>query len=194
MTLPPSNTYTCHDEESFVAFHHATSRGLWSYLHYLCRDRAWADDLVQETYLHFLQAAPRLKPGDGMVGYLYRIGTNLYVDQCRRRRLEHVWIPESHSAENFPEPGNEPQQAMAREIESQVEASTLLSRLKGTDRLLLWLAYGAEYKHQEIARYLGVKEASVKVLLFRARRRLMDVIRRKGKQVCVEESVSTNHK
>ena len=43
---------------------------------------------------------------------------------------------------------------------------------------MLWLAYAEGSSHQEIAAALGVKTASVKLLLFRARRRLAGILGR----------------
>ena len=47
-----------------------------------------------------------------------------------------------------------------------------MARLKPRERDLLWLAYAQGSSHQEIAESLGLKTSSIKLLLFRARRRL----------------------
>ena len=47
-----------------------------------------------------------------------------------------------------------------------------MARLKPRERALLWLAYAQGSSHKEIAESLGLRAASVKLLLFRARRRL----------------------
>jgi len=48
------------------------------------------------------------------------------------------------------------------------------------ERALLWLAYVECADHREIAEILGLKEKSVKVLLFRARRRMEAILKRHG--------------
>jgi RNA polymerase sigma-70 factor (ECF subfamily) len=48
------------------------------------------------------------------------------------------------------------------------------------DRELLWLAYAQGSSHREIADSLGLKTASIKLLLFRARRRLAKLLRGHG--------------
>jgi DNA-directed RNA polymerase specialized sigma24 family protein len=40
----------------------------------------------------------------------------------------------------------------------------------------VWLAYVEGYEHKEIAEIVGVKPASVRVLLMRARKRLADFL------------------
>ena len=52
-----------------------------------------------------------------------------------------------------------------------------MARLKPRERDLLWLAYAQGSSHQEIAQALGLKTASIKLLLFRARRRLAALLR-----------------
>ena len=46
-----------------------------------------------------------------------------------------------------------------------------MERLKPRERSLLWLAYAQGWSHEEIAASLGLRTASLKALLFRARRR-----------------------
>ena len=52
-----------------------------------------------------------------------------------------------------------------------------MARLRPRDRALLWLAYAQEQPHVEIAEVLGVKTGSVKLLLFRARRKMAALLR-----------------
>jgi RNA polymerase sigma-70 factor, ECF subfamily len=164
-------------EEEFLAFHQATARGLWSYLFYLGRDRALADDLSQESYLRLLRAAEGLEAGAGLTGYLYRIAGNVFVDHCRRRSRERSQAAEHPLAEGDLD-GRTGCGAAARAMQSRVECEDVLSRLQARERELLWLAYGEGAPHRDIALRMGLGEKSVKVLLHRARRRLAALIGR----------------
>ena len=53
-----------------------------------------------------------------------------------------------------------------------------MTHLKPRERALLWLAYAQGSSHKEIAESLGLRTASVKLLLFRARRRLATLLTR----------------
>ena len=55
-----------------------------------------------------------------------------------------------------------------------------MTHLKPRERALLWLAYAQGSSHKEIAESLGLRTGSVKLLLFRARRRLAAAARRRG--------------
>jgi RNA polymerase sigma-70 factor (ECF subfamily) len=61
--------------------------------------------------------------------------------------------------------------------ERRTDLRRAFARLRPRDRELLWLAYAQGSSHQEIAGTLGVKTSSIKLLLFRARRRLADLLR-----------------
>ncbi len=167
--------HPCASEAAFGAFYAETSGRLWSFLYYLCGDRMLADDLVQETYLRFLRSAATVAPGPALVGYLYRIAANLCTDHQRRRKLERRWLPASHSDCEFREQEGDSQRASARRMESAVQLSSLIGKLKTREQLLVWLAYGEGMDHRQIASRLSLKEKSVKVLLFRIRRRLVEL-------------------
>jgi RNA polymerase sigma-70 factor (ECF subfamily) len=51
-----------------------------------------------------------------------------------------------------------------------------MAQLTSRERELLWLAYAQGSSHEEIATVLGLKTASIKMLLFRARRRLAGLL------------------
>jgi len=52
-----------------------------------------------------------------------------------------------------------------------------LAQLRPAQREMLWLAYAQGSSHEEIAEVLGLTRGSVKALLFRARRKLADLLR-----------------
>ena len=57
-----------------------------------------------------------------------------------------------------------------------------MGQLKPRERSLLWLAYAQGFSHAEIAASLGLKTASLKALLFRARQRLMGLLGQPGRR------------
>jgi RNA polymerase sigma-70 factor (ECF subfamily) len=52
-----------------------------------------------------------------------------------------------------------------------------MAQLKPREREMLWLAYAQGSNHRDIAGTLGVKAESVRLLLFRARRKLARLLR-----------------
>ena len=64
------------------------------------------------------------------------------------------------------------------DLEGRADVRRAFGRLKPRERALLWLAYANGSSHHEIADVLGVKTGSIKLLLFRARRKLAAALQR----------------
>jgi RNA polymerase sigma-70 factor, ECF subfamily len=158
------------DNEQFAAFYARSARSLWAYLARVSRDPALADDLTQESYVRFLCADHNL---DGEVAarrYLFRIATNLLRDHWRR--------PQSSSIEEIPEEIFKAKCAMAQS-DSQAMLEPAMALMRPRDRQLLWLAYAEGYSHHEIAEVTGLASASIRLLLFRARRKMARLLRQR---------------
>jgi RNA polymerase sigma-70 factor (ECF subfamily) len=159
------------DHEQFAAFYARSARSLWAYLARVSRDPALADDLTQESYVRFLCAA---RPEDGEVAarrYLFKIATNLLRDHWRR--------PQSSSIDDVPEDVIALKCGEGR-AESVAMLGPAMAQMRPRDRQLLWLAYAEGYSHHEIAEVTGLASASIRLLLFRARRKMARVIRHGG--------------
>jgi RNA polymerase sigma-70 factor (ECF subfamily) len=160
------------DEDTFRAFYDRTARALWAYLSRITGDAQQADDLLQETYYRFLRAAATFETESHRRNSLFLIATNLVRDGRRRRRVERLVLTSS---------GVDPAEArapgdVAERAAGRADLSRAMARLKPRERELLWLAYAQGASHREIAEAVGVKPASVKLLLFRARRRLAGLL------------------
>lgn len=161
------------DEDAFRAFYERTARPLWSYLSRMTSDSHAADDLLQESFYRFLRTRGSWESESHRRAYLFRIATNLVLDGRRRaRRGQTVPLPDSDQSA-IPAAGGDLAEASVR----RTDLRRAMDRLRPRDRALLWLAYAQGHAHTEIAQTLGVRSGSVKLLLFRARRKLADILR-----------------
>ena len=158
------------DEDTFRAFYERTARGLWAYLVRLTGDRQLADDLLQETFYRFLRAAATYESETHRRNSLYRIATNLARDV--RRRMARAAAVSTGDIEHVPS-GKD-----VGATERITDFTRAMSRLKPRERAILWLAYAEGASHREIADVLGLRPASLKPMLFRARRRLAELLGR----------------
>jgi RNA polymerase sigma-70 factor (ECF subfamily) len=157
------------DSAAFQIFHAKTAPGLRGYIRRASGNEALADDILQEAFLRFLRAdVPPLEEAP-LKAYLYKIAASLLVDHWRRVKRERRW-----SLRNFF--GAEP----AANPSGDSDAMRFFRRLKPQEQLLLWLAYVEGFEHREIAAALHVKEKSVRVLLFRARKNLARTLESAG--------------
>ncbi|HUP45785.1 MAG TPA: sigma-70 family RNA polymerase sigma factor [Thermoanaerobaculia bacterium] len=155
------------DEARFEAFYRKSASGLWSYLHRMTGDAALADDLLQKAFIRFLRANPAFAGEEHMRRYAYRAATSVAMDHFRetKRRRE---VPEVDTT------------VSQAETDLRHDMSRVFAELKPRERALLWLAHVEESGHEEIAEALGLRPRSIRVLLFRARRKLAAILAKRG--------------
>ena len=78
-------------------------------------------------------------------------------------------------------------QGAARDISGQIDSrltlSPALAQLRPRDRQLLWLAHAEDYSHREIAQITGLAATSIRLLLFRARRHMAQLLQKEGRKL-----------
>jgi RNA polymerase sigma-70 factor (ECF subfamily) len=158
------------DSSGFRAFYEQSAPALRSYLRFSCRDAALADDLLQEAFLRMLRIDLPPLAEAALKSYLYKTARSVMLDHFRRTRRERQ-SPDDDWFDQLPG---------AAAIELPLDLAPILERLKPRDRQLLWLAYVEGFSHREIAEVTGINEKSVRVLLLRARERMMQVMQDQG--------------
>ena len=162
-------------EEAFRTFYELTARPVRVYLARMTGDDRLADDLLQETYYRFLRANQTFDNDDHRRNYLFRIATNLVHDQRRKPFLE---VP----ATAVPEVPDAAAVAQAAERAARrLDLHRAMANLKPRERSMLWLAYVQGWSHEEIASAIGVKTASLKAMLHRARQSLLRALTTGGR-------------
>jgi len=154
------------DETAFARLHATTARPLWSYLYRVLGDAAQAEDLVQETFLRLLRAKIGGLDEDELRAYAFRVAGNIAVDTWRRKKREGSAIEEASL---------EARHDAAPQLRD-LDVARSFERLKPQERAMLWLAYVEGSAHAEIAQSLNLKPGSIRVLLFRARRKLRELM------------------
>jgi RNA polymerase sigma-70 factor (ECF subfamily) len=156
--------------------------GRWSapllrYLARMLRDVALAEDLVQEAFLRVYRARDRYAPDARFSTWLYRIATNLALNELRRpvRRARHA-RPDEAGAPALVSPAVGPDDA-ADARRSAARALSLLDSLPEKQRAALCLAAIEGLSYAEVAEALEVSESAVKALVHRARSALADRLR-----------------
>ena len=157
------------DEQSFRLFYERTSRQLQAYLVAATSSPTVAEDLLQESYFRLIRSDVRVNDDNHRKNYLFRIATNLLKDRYRRRRFETAELVETRDSTDH-----------EADVQRRTDVARVLCELTPRERQLLWLAYVEGMSHHEIAAAVGLKSDSIRPLLFRARRRIAEVLRGKG--------------
>jgi RNA polymerase sigma factor (sigma-70 family) len=119
-----------------------------------------AEDLRQEAFARAWAHAPRDASPDHQRAWLHRTGTNLALDELRRRRLrDHAPLDEIATDFGAPEPGE------------QIAAREALAALTPHERLVLVLRFHAGLSLRDVGALLDVSEDAARKRVARARKR-----------------------
>lgn len=149
------------DRAEFERLYELYAPALCSYVRRCLGSGGDATDLVHDAFLKLLDRPLPRMDDRGLKSYLYKIATSLLHDRWRKCAREQRWRMLFPFAQYRSSPG-----------QSGGELNAAWSDLKPRERALLWLAYVEGYEHREIATMLNIAENSVRVLLFRARRKM----------------------
>jgi RNA polymerase sigma-70 factor, ECF subfamily len=157
------------DERAFAAFYERTVRAVWLYAYRVTGHAADADDIVQEAFCRVIGAEVDAADEEGLRRYVFRVAGNLMADRWRRSARESSWLARLRGG---------PDVHLDPEYDDSI--SREFAALAPRERALLWLAYVEGDNHQEIADALGLARGSIKVLLFRARAKLRNLLTTRG--------------
>jgi len=170
------------DEEAFRGFYDRNARGVWAYLSRVTGDRQQADDLLQEAFYRFLRAAStgpadqdRFDSEAHRRNSLYKIATNLATDARRRSFTRPAAVVTGDDVERLSD-GRKMGGDHGSDVARKTDVDRAMAQLRPRDRAMLWMAYAEGASHDEIAGAIGVRPSSMKLLLFRARRRMAELL------------------
>ena len=156
------------DAEGFELFYAATAAQIRAYLARHCSDRDAIDDLFQTTYSKFLRSRMAKTPqAVEAKAYLYRIASNVIADHGRA--LQRAARFEASVSER-------PVQWPKTTALENIELREALANLSRREQQLLWLVYAEGFSHREVASIMKLSQASVRVLTFRARKKLKRIL------------------
>ncbi len=150
-----------------VDAHHAA---IYRFLHRLCMDAHWAEDLAQET---FAAAWNRLRSFNGdasLATWLHRIAYCKFIDAWRRQRRR-APLEGGAGIEAVTDPRSNPGEVAAADEESR-RIHAALALLDRADREIIALHYFQGFTFREMARVLDIKVGLAKWRTNRALTRL----------------------
>jgi RNA polymerase sigma-70 factor (ECF subfamily) len=159
----------------------ATQRRKWlvAQARKLCRDASDAEDLVQETLLRFIQTFEKVErlPSDRTYeAWMVTTLTNLFYDQCRKRKVQAQGAQDPRLSEEavvMPEPPTTEAYDTVTDEQFTEALKSLSPKIRATYELH---AQGKTY--QEIAQTLDIPVGTVGKRLSDARTKLRDYLKR----------------
>lgn len=161
------------DEAAFDEIVRRYAPRLLGFVERFFHNRARSEETVQEVFLRVFEARKRYTPQARFSTWLYTIATRLCLNELRRRRPEEG----AADAESMPgDPVTPAEELAAARLARAVQRA--VDDLPENQRAALLLNRFGDHSYAEIAVVLGVSEAAVKSLLFRATDELRRVVRR----------------
>ena len=146
--------------------------GLYSYAMVLTRNRAQAEDLVQETYAKALKGFPSFQPGTNFRAWIYKILRNAFLtSRTGLKAADTVPLDLEGEEEILPAVKETPESILLQRLDGQL-VQQALEQLPVAYREILLLCEVEEMSYQEISATLAIPMGTVMSRLSRARKTL----------------------
>ena len=138
------------DTRAFDRIYEMTNRPVYFAILYVVRDKMYAEDLLQETYVRALRSLGSYAPGTNFTAWLTRIGKNLALNHLRKAKREVATDFETDAWRYG-----------ARETELPYIFDAAAKILSEEEYEILMLCQVAGYKRREVAAMLGLPVGTV---------------------------------
>jgi RNA polymerase sigma-70 factor (ECF subfamily) len=150
---------------------------LYNFARWLTQDTAEAEDLVQETYAKALRGFSSFQSGTNFRAWMYRILRNSFLSS--RTGLKAMVVLDAENEESVLPAENTTPESLLIEQASREIVQQGLEELPVHFREILLLCEVEEMSYQEISEALAIPIGTVMSRLYRARKALRDVLRKK---------------
>lgn len=150
-----------------------------------CRDREQAEDLAQEVFMRVFRNAKRWRPVAKFTTWLYRVATNLCINESKKARLRRTVSLDgpvgsdpdaSRIVEKMAVDDPGPLTAVERR-EAGALIEQAIASLPDDQRATLVLVERQNMPYKDIADIMGVTVSAVKMRVKRARENLREALR-----------------
>jgi RNA polymerase sigma-70 factor (ECF subfamily) len=140
----------------------------------MLQQRAWAEDVTQDVFLRIWRALPNFAGQSSLSTWIYAISRNACLSELRKRRPQ-VSIDDDEEDSYHPEIA-----ALAvsdADDSATVSVTQMLDQLPQRYRQAVTLFYMEDKSYEQTAASLGMPLGTVKALLHRARKKLIELAR-----------------
>lgn len=152
----------------------------------ILRNNEDVEDIAQQVFLKAYFSLKRFDQRAAFSTWLYKITVNECWDLLRKRKVRPLLYEAELSEEQVSQyqASSEAQDGapdVSQQLATREQVELLLDCLDERDRMMLLLKEVEGFSVEEIAEMLEINGNTVKVRLFRARRRIVERVRRSGK-------------
>lgn len=155
------------DLEAFAALYERYHKRLFHFILRFVKERALAEDILQETFLRLLKGKKRFRKNSRFSTYLFTIARNLCLDTLKSRERKHVFVSQENHIEKAAEKSKGPDEIL-EETETRKVIQNAIQTLPLDQIEVLVLSKYSGLSYDEIARIVGSTTAAVKQKAYRA--------------------------
>ena len=138
------------DGSAFDYIYECTNRSVYFAILYIVRDKMYAEDILQETYIRAMRAIGSYAPGTNFSAWLARIGKDLALNHVKRAARE---VSTDFDAQ--------PHKYGAEEMQLPYLFDLAAKILREDEYEIVMLCHAAGYKRREVAKMLGMPIGTV---------------------------------
>jgi RNA polymerase sigma factor (sigma-70 family) len=147
----------------------------------ICGNHEEAEEVAQDSFLKAYRSLNSFKLKSSFATWLYRIVYNTAISQIRIKKKGTL------SLEDFPADatdfiGNNPSEEEAEKEYRTALVNFALQKINEDERALISLFYYEELNIDEIAAVTGMSQSNIKVRLFRARQKMLEILEKTEKK------------
>jgi RNA polymerase sigma-70 factor (ECF subfamily) len=167
-----------YDPHALAEIYDRYAEPIYGYLYRYLGNADLAQDMTSETFLRFLKVLGTSRaPRDQLRGWLYRVAHNLAMDWFRQQAKGYSLPLDEELAV-----GSDSPPSRVEEDQLQQQLREAIRQLTPSQQQVIVLRFGEGLKLGEIGQLLGKSEGSIKLLQYRAIRRLREILEGKEKK------------
>ena len=172
------------DREAFEELVRRNQQRVFAVAGGILRRREDVEDIAQQVFVKAYFSLKRFDQRAAFSTWLYKITVNECWDLLRKKKVRPLLYESDLSEEQAQQFGaaerlDSGAQDISDKLEAQQQVENLLQGLDERDRMMLILKEVEGFAIEEIAEILDLNANTVKVRLFRARRRIVNQVRRR---------------
>ena len=177
--------------ESFKILYERYKLKIYNYLCHLLGDRSMAEDCTQDLFIQMYHKASLYHPTAKFSSWLYKMAKNIALDAFRKNKIrksisldkplydEESGVSSVSLNDLLPAQGQDPA-LLASNHELAALLEKAISQLSEKDREIIVLCDIQGLPHKEAGDILGCSEQTLTVKLYRARKKLAEILKIKG--------------
>lgn len=162
------------DRSAFENLYRSLYGSTYSYIRYRCNDQDLAEELTARVFMRLLETLDTYSRAKGpFKPWFYALTRNVIADHFRRHRIRNGFLRAARTPDREG-PASPEERLISRETNRELlQALRLLS---DRERDLLGMKFAFDLKYREISEMTGLTESNIGVIVFRAMRRLREIL------------------